>query len=287
MRKYSYVAPETLNDVFRVVAENPDKEVRFVAGGTDFTPRLNAELDQVPHGEKPEMVIVSIAKLGLDQVTECEDGVMVGACCTLNDLTENTIIRTVFPVLPQTIAEIAGQTVRNTGTLGGNIVNASPAADSVPALIALGAKFVVKSAAATKTVAAEAFFVGPGKTILKPDEVLTEIVIPKGCGKASFRKLGRRKAETLSTVNAAAYVESKNGVCTAIRVAVGAVAPTVVRCGVVEEALLGKELTTENIEAAAKKVVETISPIDDIRASAWYRKKIAPVMVKRVIEDSV
>lgn len=287
MRKYEYLAPNTLGEVFQAAAANGDKEVKLVAGCTDFMPRLNKELNQIPTGEKPDMLIVSLTKLGLDKIEDCGDSVKIGACCILNDLADNALIQKEFPVLCQAIAEIAGLTVRNTATLGGNIVNASPAADSVPALVALDAKFIVEGAAGVKEYEAEKFFVGPGKTVLEAGEVLTAIVIGKKAGKGCFKKLGRRKAETLSTVNAAAYVEAEGGVCKAVRVAIGAVAPTVVRCTEVEAALIGKELTAENIAAAAEKVLGQISPIDDIRASAWYRNKIAPVMVKRAIENAL
>lgn len=286
MRKYEYLAPGTLQEVFQAAA-NSDKEVKLVAGCTDFMPRLSLELDQIPKGDKPDLLMISLTKLGLNKVEDLGDAVKIGACCTLTELEENEIIRKEFPILCQAIAEIAGLTVRNTATLGGNIGNASPAADSVPVLVALDAKFVVEGAEGTKEYEAEKFFTGPGKTVLKPGEVITAIVISKKAGKGCFKKLGRRKAETLSTVNAAAYVEAEGGICKAIRVAVGAVAPTVVRCTEVEAALIGKELTQENIAAAAKLVLGQISPIDDIRATAWYRNKVAPVMVKRVIENAV
>ncbi|MCI8399056.1 MAG: xanthine dehydrogenase family protein subunit M [Oscillibacter sp.] len=287
MRKYEYLSPETLDGVFQAAAGNADKEVKMVAGCTDFMPRLSAELEEIPAGEKPDLLIVSLMKLGLDRVEDCGGTVKIGACCTLTDLAENPLIQKEFPVLTQAIAEIAGLTVRNAATLGGNIVNASPAADSVPALMALGAKLVAERAGGTREYDIEDFFTGPGGTVLEKGEVLTAIVIPKRAGKGCFKKLGRRKAETLSTVNAAAYVESENGVCTAVRVAVGAVAPTVVRCTEAEAALLGKELTAKNIAAAAEKVLGQISPIDDIRASAWYRRKVAPVLVRRVLEHAV
>ena len=286
MRNYKYLSPNTLHEVFQAAACG-ECEVKLVAGGTDFVPRLSLELNTIPTGEKAPMTIISLANLGLDKVEDCGDSVKIGACCTLTDLAENEVIQKEFPVLCQAIAEIAGLTVRNTATIGGNIVNASPAADSVPALVVLDAKFVVEGAAGVKEYEAEKFFVGPGKTVLEAGEVLTAIVIGKKAGKASFLKLGRRKAETLSTVNAAAYVEAEDGVCTAVRVAVGAVAPTVVRCAAVEAELVNKELTEENIAAAAEKVLGEISPIDDIRASAWYRNKVAPVMVKRAIGNAV
>ncbi len=287
MRKFSYASPGSLEEAIKIAAENSGKEVRFIAGGTDFNPKLHTELDEPPKEGMPDMVIVSLKKAGLDQIAEKDGEICIGACCTMNDLEESDQIRKEFPVLVQAIRQIAGYTIRNTCTLGGNIVNASPAADSVPALIVLGAKFKVCGSGGEKEYAAEDFFTGPGKTRLEAGEVLTEIVIPKGSGKGAFIKLGKRKAETLSTVNAAAYIEQENGKCTLARVAVGAAAPTVVKCTAVEQELAGKELTDEVICAAAEKAVEQISPIDDVRASAWYRRKVAPVVVRRVIQASV
>jgi len=285
MRNFFYASPESVEEALKIAREAEGKDVRFVAGGTDFNPKLHAELDAPPKEGAPDMLIVSLAKAGLDKIA-CEDGlVCIGACCTLNDVQE--ALGEKFPVLGQAIAQIAGYTIRNTGTLGGNIVNASPAADSVPALVALGACFKAAGPDGEKTWPADEFFTGPGATKLQKGEILTAIIILEGKGKGAFTKLGKRKAETLSTVNAAAYVEQEDGKCSVIRVAIGAVAPTVIKCKAVEEALLGKELTEENIAAAAAKVVDEICPIDDIRASAWYRKKVAPVVVRRVIQASV
>ncbi len=287
MRAFSYTAPNDLEEALRIVSENKEKEIKFVAGGTDFNPRLHTELDAPPQEGLRDLLIVSLARAGLDTIRVVnESELRIGACCALNDVEANPAVREKAPVLAEAIRQIAGYTIRNTGTLGGNIVNASPAADSVPALVALGARFVVRGAGGEKEYAAEDFFTGPGATRLAPDEILTEIVIPAGKGKGAFAKLGKRKAETLSTVNAAAYVEQEGGKCTAIRVAVGSVAPTVVKCSAVEAALLGRELTEENVKAAAEKVLEQIAPIDDVRATAWYRKKVSPVLVRRVIQAS-
>ncbi len=286
MRKYSFIQPKTMDELFAAVKANADKNVRFVAGGTDFMPKLHTVQDSLPTGDELETVIVSLVDLGMNAITETEDSIKIGACAILNDIAACPIIQKEAPVLSQTINEMAGVTIRNIATIGGNICNASPAADSVPTMMALDATFVVAGPEGTKEIKACEFFKGPGKTVLAADEVLVEIVIAKGA-KAAFVKQGRRKAETLSTVNAAACVVAEDGICKAIRVAVGSCAPTVVRITAVEEALIGKELTDEAIEDASKLAVENICPIDDIRSSAWYRNKIAPVMVKRAIKGAM
>lgn len=287
MREYSFVQPKTMDELFQAVAEGAGKTVRFVAGGTDFMPRLHTDLDSLPKGDEPETVIVSLGGLGIDGISETGDAVKIGACAVLNDIAANPIVKKDIPALAETIEQIAGMTIRNIATIGGNIVNASPAADSIPILMALDATFVVAAKDGEKEIKACDFFTGPGQTKLDASEILKEIVIPKKSGKAFFVKQGRRKAETLSTVNAAAYIEVDGGVCKAASIAVGSCAPTVVKCTKVEEALVGKELSDENIEAAAKLCVDMINPIDDVRSSAWYRNKIAPVMVKRAIKGSI
>ena len=222
--------------------------------------------------------------MGLNKIVENEMEVSIGSTSTFTEIKENKIIEREFPVLIKTINEIAGLSVRNVATIGGNIMNASPAADSVTTLMALDAVFVLNGPNGVIKINSQEFFKGPGKVVADKSEVLTEIIIKKREGNASFEKLGRRKAETLSVVNAAAYIEKENGICKAAKIAVGSVAPTVLRCKEVEDALIGKELTEANMKLASEKAINTISPIDDIRASAWYRNKVAPVIIRRAIE---
>lgn len=289
MRNYYYNSPASFEELFQIIEKNDSKscEIKFLAGGTDLVPRISLEREAIPKGGEKDLNVVSLGKLGLDSVTENESEIRIGALCTFTDIADSAAVSENAPALLAAIREIAGITVRNTATLGGNIMNASPAADSVPALIALGAKFVLRGYAGTRTVPADAFFTGPGKTVADGAEILTEIVIEKQAGNAGFQKLGRRKAETLSIVNAAAYAETDQNICKTIRVAIGSVAPTVVRCKAVEQALVGKAVSKEAVRAASEAVLSEINPIDDIRATAWYRKKVAPVIVRRAIEEAL
>jgi CO/xanthine dehydrogenase FAD-binding subunit len=289
MKKYYYNSPASFEELFQIIAKNDDNscEIKFLAGGTDLAPRISLEREAVPKAGEKDLNVVYLGKMGLDSIRENDKEIRIGALCTFTDIAESEPVKRGAPALLEAVGEIAGITVRNSATLGGNIMNASPAADSVPMLIALGANFVLKGPAGERTVAAEDFFTGPGKTAAGASEILTEIVIEKQKGKAAFKKLGRRKAETLSVVNAAAYVETDQNTVKTIRVAVGSVAPTVVRCKAVEQALTGKASTREAIKAASEAVLAEISPIDDIRATAWYRNKVAPVMVRRAIEAAL
>jgi len=285
MRNYKYLAPATFEELFSAVA-SADGETAFLAGGTDLMPRINLAREEMPRGEQKPLNIVWLGKLGLDRIEEKNGEVVIGACATHTAIMNNAIVGQKLPALKEALIELAGTSVRNVATMGGNIMNASPAADSVPILVVLGARFVLRSATGEREVAACEFFTGPGETKAAPGEVLTAIIVPVGKGKASFQKIGRRKAETLSIISAAAYVEVEGGVCKAVRVAVGSAAPTVVCCDAVEKALAGQKLTEEAVKAAAAKAVEAISPIDDIRSSAWYRKKVAPVVVSRAIGNA-
>lgn len=289
MKNYDYSSPASFEELFAIIAKNDNSknEIKFLAGGTDLVPKISLEREQAPKAGEKDLNVVYLGRLGLDSVTENGTEVRIGALCTFTELENNEIVKKSAPVLLEAIKEIAGITVRNSATLGGNIMNASPAADSVPALIALDAKFVLKGPGGERTVAAADFFTGPGTTDADASEVLTEIVVPKQAGKAAFKKLGRRKAETLSIVNAAAYVEAEGNTVRAVRVAIGSVAPTVVRCKAVEQALSGKAPTADAVKAASEAVLDEISPIDDIRATAWYRNKVAPVLVRRAIEAAL
>lgn len=283
MRNYYYESPTSFEDLISILEKKPE-ELAFLAGGSDFVPKLSKERETIPQVNKKDLTIVNLSDMGLNLITENSEEVIIGSTATLTSVMKNDIVKREFPVLVSAIEAIAGFSVRNIATLGGNIMNASPAADSVPVLMVLDAVFVLKGKDSQRKIPAKDFFTGPGKTVADKNEVLTQIIIKKSGGKAAFEKLGRRKAETLSVVNAAAYVEKENNVCKTVRIAVGSVAPVVLRCTEAEEFLQGKELTAENIRSASEKIANTISPINDIRASAWYRNKVAPVIVRRAIE---
>lgn len=288
MKNYYYNSPASFDELFQILNENNGEicEIKYLAGGTDLVPRISLEREALPK-EGKDLRLVHLGSMGLDLVTENETETRIGALCTFRELEGcETVIRNI-PELLDAVKEIAGITVRNSATMGGNIMNASPAADSVPMLMALGARFVLKGPAGTREVPAEDFFTGPGRTVADSSEILAEIVIPKKSGKAAFQKLGRRKAETLSIINAAAYLEVEGNVCKEVRLSVGSAAPTVVRCKAAEQELQGSELTEEAIKAASEAVLADINPIDDIRATAWYRKKVAPVVVRKAIEDAL
>ncbi len=283
MREYRYFAPKTFEELFHVVASQADAEVRFLSGGTDLVPRINTEREAIPYEQKAPMAIVYLGGLGMSGIREEGDSIHIGAATPIVEIQESALIRDRAPALGQAADVLASFAIRNCATLAGNIMNASPAADMVPPLMVLDADVVLRSAAGSRTVKIADFMTGPGTTAIQAGEIVTEIVVYPGKGSCAFQKLGRRAAETLSVVNAAAYVETENGTCTKARVAVGSAAPTCKLCTAAAQALVGMPLSPETVKAAMAKVNEVLSPIDDIRASAWYRLETAPVMATRAV----
>jgi carbon-monoxide dehydrogenase medium subunit len=179
--------------------------------------------------------------------------------------------------------------VRNLGTIGGNLCNASPAADTAPPLLVLNAKVKVRSINKQRLVPLQEFFMGPGKTTLTPEEILTEVQIPliKPTGNSYFIKFGRRNAFTLSIVSVATLVKVENGVFDDIRIALGSVAPTPIRASKAEEHLIGHKVNEQVIDDGVNVVANEVKPISDVRASAEYRRDMAYVLTKRAISLSL
>ncbi len=272
----SFAAPKSLEEALDVLKSNANSVV--LAGGTDLTPRLNAR------SIKPEH-IVYIGNLGLSYIKLEDHLVKIGASTTFTSLLASDVIKEKAPVLVEAIQQIGSVAIRNAGTIGGNLANGSPAADSVPALIVLDAKLCLKGASGERVVKVEEFFKGPGETALEPGEILTEISFPPFVGQAVFLKMGRRKAETLSVVNCAAGAIVRDGTCQQVRVAMGAVAPTVIHAKKAESILEGKKATRELVAGAVDALMAEVKPVDDQRATAWYRMKAARVLATRALEQ--
>ena len=252
-------------------------------GGTDLMVSIKQK------GLRPSH-IVSLRNLRgeLGKIKESHDGVRIGAAVTFHDLEQSAVIRKRFTALHEAVEQIASYQIRNTATIGGNLCNASPAADSAPPLMVLDAKLIVRGVEGKREVPIESFFKGPGKTALSRSDVLTEVLIPTPAAEsgASFHKLGRRMSEDISVASAAAYLGMKSGVTAVARIALGSVAPTPLRAHKAEKALVGKRLTNETILEAAFAAKEECSPITDLRAGADYRRAMVEVLTRRAIETA-
>lgn len=284
MRPFEYLAPDSVAEALDMLAKFGPKAV-VMAGGTDVVVALN---ERSIH---PEYVI-HISKLDELRYIKRDDGCFrIGPLTTMNELAESKLVQESLTALAEAAENSAAPQVRNLGTIGGNLGTASPAGDQVTALVALGAVIKLASRRGETEVPVEDFLVGPKKNILAKDQLITEIIIPSlppNSGSA-FQKLGKRKAMSISIASAAAAltVSADGKVLENIRVAMGSLAPTVVRARKFEAALRGKAVDLSEIKKAANLVLEDIEPITDVRASAWYRKEVAGALAARSVENAL
>ncbi len=278
--EFNYIKVFTLDEALEVLSRLDD--VKILAGGTDLV------IDLKIGRYKPKNVLDISGIKGLDYIIDEGEIIRIGALTKLQKIVESPVIKAKAPVLAKAVNEMASWQVRNVATIGGNLCNASPAADTAPPLYVLNAKLKLVSKRSEREVPVTEFFKGPRKTLLEKGEILKEIIVPveRGSGQA-YIKLGRRSAFTLSVVSVATLVKTENNKFTEVRVALNAVAPTPVRAKKTEEFLKGKEISLSNIEEAAKLVLEHISPISDVRASAEYRKEMAVVLTRDAIINAL
>lgn len=255
--------------------------VKVLAGGTD----LLAELKSTPHS--PQAVVDISRAADLRQIELTDHGLSIGALVTHTEIMRSPLIREMFPALVDAAHTIGAVQTRNLGTLGGNLVTGVPSMDSGPTLVALDATVTIAGAAGSRQLPLAGFFAGPRKTVLKSDELLTGIVIPtQNLGKpAHFLKFGLRKGQALALVNVAAslWIDWDKHVFVAPRLALGAVAPTIIRAAGAEAYLDGRAVTPEAMAEAGRLAVNDAKPISDFRASAEYRRDLIAVLIKRAL----
>lgn len=260
--------PATLQEALRICYEN---EVVVYAGGTDYMVRRNPEDTLLFLGHLKELKVIG----GKD------DGLHVGALCTYTELLQSEKVPS---LLKQAIAQIASPAIRNLGTIGGNICNASPAGDTLPALYSYDAKVRLVSAGSIRIVPIEEFILGVRRTSIRKDELVTEIILPEEEPEIRYySKIGARKSEAISKVSFAAVACIESGLVQSVAISLGAVGQTVVRCKEIEEKILGKRLgeIRKMLPDIISRYERKIAPIDDQRSTALYRKKVS----LRLIED--
>jgi len=247
------------------------------AGGTDLMVLLEA--GRLPH--KNYVNIWNLAELRGIQVTA--EHVTLGALTTYTDVQANEILRAEFPMLCQAASETGGLAIQNRGTLGGNIANASPAADSPPALLAYNAELELLSVHGSRWVPYQNFHTGYKQTIMQPDELVARIRLPRLWPDLIhyYRKVGTRKAQAISKVCFAATARVNEGAVDVIRIALGSVAPVPLRCRRTEAMLQGAQLDDAVITTAKAELSREIVPIDDIRSTKDYRVRVTV----NVLED--
>lgn len=277
-----YVNAVSIEQTLSLLAEKKGK-TRIIAGGTD----LMLEMRQGFHSEIETLVDISRVR-ELSNITIDQDNLIhLGAGVTHNQCVDSEIIRNFALPLALACWEIGAPQIRNTGTIIGNLVTASPANDTIVPLIALKAQLNIMSRDGERRIALKDFYTGVRKHVLQPDELVTSVVFPKmgSNQRGVYLKLGLRKAQAISLVNMAAILDLENGVIKDAQITLGAVAPTIIHASDAEAFLIGKELSEQTIEKAAELAQEAASPIDDIRGSAVYRNEITRVLVKRGLEQ--
>jgi CO/xanthine dehydrogenase FAD-binding subunit len=285
MKSFEFFAAKDSNHAVTLLAQHAaNAKVKIIAGGTD----LLADLKFTAHG--PDVVVDISRAEDLKNINLTEQGLSIGALVTHTQIMRSPLIRQLFPALVDAAHTIGAVQTRNLGTLGGNLVTAVPSMDSGPTLMALEAIVTIAGNGGRRQMPLSEFFVGPRKTVLKPDELLAEIIIPKqNLGKPThFLKFGLRKGQALALVNVGAsfWVDWERNTFLAPRIALGAVAPKVIRAPQAEAYLEGRTITPETMAEAGRVAVGDAKPISDFRASAEYRRHLIAVLTKRALEGA-
>jgi len=280
MKAFGVVTATDSRHALALMAEH-GAAARILAGGTDL-------LVDFKSADDPPRVVIDISRAeDLRGVSLSDEGLRIGALVTHAELTRSPIVRELLPAVVEAAHSIGAVQTRNLGTLGGNLMSCVPAMDSGPVLLALDACVTVANAAGRRHMPLEQLFVGPRKTSLAADELLVEIVIPKETlGKpCAFEKFGLRKGQALALVNVAAAfrVDRRNDSVLAPRIALGAVAPTVIRARQAEAYLDERPISAEVIAEAGRIAASEAAPISDFRASADYRRDLIAVLTKRAL----
>ena len=278
-----YVAPTTLEQAAEILRAG---NVTVLAGGTDLMPQSRS-------GKlKLQPVLMNVRRVAeLRGIAVAEGVARIGALATMTELMENEIVRRHMSVLAEAADHFASDQLRNAGTLGGNICNASPAGDMLIPLLVLEAEVELASKAdgslKTRTLPIRDFFTGPGRTRREPQELLTAVRVrlPPPGFVAKFYKSGSRPALDIAAISIGIGGVRQGGALTGVRVAFGAVAPTPIRAPKTEAALESRRLDEATIAAAAEAARDEVRPISDFRASAWYRKELVRNMTRRILED--
>ena len=276
----SYVAATSVEEAVKALGDG----ARPVAGGTDLV--VGSRQGKMP---LPEALVAIHGIDALRGISAAGGGLRLGALVTHEEIESHAVIRERFTGLADASAIVGSHATRANGTIGGNVMNASPAMDTGAPLICLGATVVLQGPGGTRSVAIDELFTGPGKTIASPDELLIAVDLPAqpaGTGSAYVRLEYRRQME-IAIVGAAASVTIEGGKVTAARVAITALAPTIHRVAEAEQALVGSDAGKAAATAAAAAAASASAPISDVRGSADYRRAMAAVIARRAIETAI
>lgn len=284
MRRFEYFAPESVAEAVTLMSQRGPGG-KFLAGGTDLLVQMREA------GLKPAY-LVSLRNLAelRDLRYDPHVGLTIGSLVTMDSMVSSSIVQEKYAILAQGARLVGSVQIKNLATVGGNLCNAAPSADTAPPLIALDARAKITSPDGERTVPLEDFFIGPGETVLAPAELLTEIVVPtppRRSGGCYMRHTPRAWMD-IAVVGVASFVVlDEAGACRDARIVLGAVAPTPMRARGAEDLLRGRSLSDATIEEAAERASEEARPISDIRASAEYRRHLVGVLTRRTLRQAL
>ena len=307
MKKFDYLKPKTLEEALSLLNQQ-GKKAKLIAGGTDVIVLIKQKT------MAPDILISLRGIPGLDQI-QYNGTLRIGALVTHRAIEKSEVIRKEFSALADAADVLGSIQIRNVATIGGNICTAAPSADTATPLLVLGTQVKIKSLKEEKTVPIEEFFTGPGETILKKGEIVTELVMPKPLPHtgSAYWKLQRRLALDLPILGVSTLLSLDKGtiscsdmlctvspissilhtmeqdelVCKEVRIALGVAAPTPIRALKAESLLRGKKISDELLEEVAETAAKEAQPRDTIRGEAWYRRDMIRVLVKRMVMKSI
>ena len=283
MSSTEYVKPKDLSDLHRVMAEYGTRAT-VIAGGTNLIPDMR-------NGEKAPELLLDISDLTeLSYIREDNGSIAIGAATTIAEMAASPVLLDTSPILASAAKQLGNPLTRNRATLGGNLANASPCADTAPPLLALEASVEILSPGKkTRQVPLSKFFKGYKFTDLVKGEVISGITFskPDASTKSSHTKIGLRNAASICVASIAVALDMEGKTCRKARVAAGSVAPIPMRVTCVEKLLEGKEINATLLEECMAMVKEEISPISDIRGSLEYRSYVTSMILKRNLEHAL
>jgi aerobic carbon-monoxide dehydrogenase medium subunit len=284
MRDFNYYAPASLEDALSLLDEHKE-DAKILAGGTDL-------VVQMKYGRAFPKVVIDVKKIPDLNRMEWNDetGLFIGAALPVRTITAFPAVVEKYAILRHACSLIGSFQLRSRATVGGNICNAAPSADSAPPLLCLDAVVVAARSQGIHSIPLREFFTGPGKTALGPDEIMVglELPVPRPCSTGCYLRHIPRQDMDIAVVGAAAYFVfgPEGSQCLDVRIALGAVAPTPIRVPEAESLLCGKELTGSLIDEAADWAAKEARPISDMRGSAGYRRELVKVLTARVLNEA-
>lgn len=279
----TYFAPKSVKEAISLLSEYGHK-ARVISGGTDL-------LAQMKQREVLPQCVISIGNIAELNFIKYDDskGLRIGVSTSVVDIANSPVVKSKFSLLAQAAGLLGTPSIRNQATLGGNLCNAAPSADTASPLLVLEAQAKIAGAKGEKTIPLEQFFAGPGQTVLEQGQLLTQIQIPNLPPHSGgfYLKQTRRHGADLAMVGVAALVVMEGDILKDVRIALGAVAPSPIRARKAETVLRGYPMDDKRLEAAGHAASQEATPIDDVRSSAEYRKTLVAVLTRRAVIQAI